>query len=181
MNKSKIILIHFVLFILLSLAFFFSAESIIKTFAPDLNYVTVWINLVIFGIAFIFIVLLISCLTFILRKKQTKKSKRIEKIELTNNGFQVNCGGEITQFQWSEIEKLTGFKVDQFTIDDICLKIESNNKTAYVTEEFQGWRNFMNKILNEFPQIDKNWEGIMTKPAFKRNETELYNRNKNVG
>lgn len=110
-----------------------------------------------------------------------KKKKRIEKIELTEKGFQVNYDEEITQFQWSEIEKLTGFKVDKLTTDDICLKIESNNKRSYATEEFEGWRIFMNKMLNEFPQIDKNWEGIIAKPAFERKETELYNRNKNVG
>ena len=110
-----------------------------------------------------------------------KKKKRIEKIELTENGFQVIYDEEITQFKWLEIEILTGFKVDRLTIDDICLKIESNNKTAYATEEFEGWRNFMNRLLNEFPQIDKNWEGIIAKPAFERKETELYNRNKNVG
>jgi hypothetical protein len=110
-----------------------------------------------------------------------KKKKRIEKIELTENGFQVIYDEEITQFKWLEIEILTGFKVDRLTIDDICLKIESINKTAYATEEFEGWRNFMNRLLNEFPQIDKNWEGIIAKPAFERKETELYNRNKNVG
>jgi len=110
-----------------------------------------------------------------------KKKNQIEKIKLTENGFQVNYNEEITQFQWSEIEKLTGFKVDRLTIDDICLKTESNNKTAYATEEFEGWRNFINKLLNEFPQIDKKWEGIIAKPAFERKETELYNRNKNVG
>ena len=137
-----------------------------------------WLNFIIFGTIGILILTIISCLIFL---KKGKKKKRIEKIELTENGFQVNYDEEITQFQWSEIEKLTGFKVDRFTTDDICLKIESNNKTAFATEEFQGWRNFMNKMLNEFPQIDKNWEGIIAKPAFERNETELYNRNKNVG
>jgi hypothetical protein len=110
-----------------------------------------------------------------------KKKKRIEKIELTETGFKVNYDEEITQFLWSEVEKLTGFKVDRLTMDDICLKIESNDKTAYVTEEFKGWRIFMNRLLNEFPQIDKNWEGIIASPAFERNETELFNRNRNVG
>jgi hypothetical protein len=110
-----------------------------------------------------------------------KKKKRIEKIELTVNGFRVNYDEEITQFQWSEIKKMTGFKVDRLTVDDICLKIEGNDRISIVTEEFEGWRIFINKLLNQFPQIDKNWEGIITKPPFERKETELYNRNKNVG
>ena len=110
-----------------------------------------------------------------------KKKKRIEKIELIENGFQVNFDEEITQFKWSEIEKLTGFKADRITTDDICLRIDFNNKILYLTEEFKGWRVFMNKLLNEFPQIDKNWEGIIATPTFETKETELYNRNKNVG
>ena len=110
-----------------------------------------------------------------------QKKKRVEKIELTENGFQVNYDEKITHFQWLEIEKLTGFKVDRITIDDICLKIESKNKTAYVTEEFEGWRNFMNRLLIEFPTINKTWEMKIAVLAFERKETELFNRNKNVG
>ncbi len=111
----------------------------------------------------------------------TKKKKKIEKIELTKNGFLVNNDGEITQFKWSEIEKLIGFKIDRITIDDICLKIESDNKTTYVTEEFEGWRTFITDLLDKFPGIDKNWESIIAIPAFERKETLLYNRIKNVG
>jgi hypothetical protein len=107
--------------------------------------------------------------------------KRIEIIELTETGFKVNSNEEITQFIWSEVEKLTGFKVDRLTTDDICLKIESYEKMAYVTEDFAGWQIFMNRLLIEFPQIDKNWEGIIANPAFERNQTELFNRNKALG
>jgi len=109
-----------------------------------------------------------------------KRKKRIEKIELTENGFQVNYDEEIKQFEWSEIKKLTGFKVDRLTTDDICLKVESDNKVSFATEEFEGWRNFMNELLNKFPQIDKNWEENIAIPAFERNETELYNQKKKL-
>lgn len=102
----------------------------------------------------------------------------MKKIELTENGFQVNYGGEISNFEWTEIKKLTGFKMDRITTDDICLKIESDNKTTYVSEEFEDWRKFINKLQNKFPQIDKNWEGNIATPAFERNETELYDRKK---
>jgi len=76
---------------------------------------------------------------------------------------------------------LTGFKADRLTTDDICLKIESNHKISFATEEFEGWRIFMNKLFIEFPQINKKWEGIIATPAFARKEMELYNLNKNFG
>lgn len=110
-----------------------------------------------------------------------KKKKRIERIEITENGFQINYDEEIIQFKWSDILILTCFKIDRLTTDDVCLKIESESRTSLVTEEFEGWRSFMNELLNRFPQIDKNWEAIIARPAFERNETELYNRNINVG
>jgi hypothetical protein len=156
----------------------FSSEPLLNIFASGIHNVRMWLNLIIFGTIGILILTIISCLIFL---KKGKKKERIEKIELTENGFLINYDGEITKYNWSEISKLTGFKIDRFTTDDICLKIESDKKESFATEEFNGWRSFMNKLLNEFPQIDKNWEGIITKPAFKRKETELYNRNKNVG
>jgi len=165
-------------FIILTVILIFSSEPLLNHFASGIHNVVMWLNLIIFGTIGILIMTIISCLFFL---KKGKKKKRIGKIELTENGFQVNYDEEITQFQWSEIEKLTGFKVDRLTTDDICLKIESNNKTSYATKEFEGWRIFMNKLLIEFPQIDKNWEGNIAKPAFERKETELYKRNKNVG
>ena len=105
-----------------------------------------------------------------------KKKKRIELVRLIDNGFEVIYDETATLFSWIEIDKLIGFKIDRFTTDDICLKIESGNKFAIISEEFDGWRIFMNELLNRFPTIDKNWEGIISYPAFERNETELYNR-----
>ncbi|MDO9000889.1 MAG: hypothetical protein Q7W45_14065 [Bacteroidota bacterium] len=177
-RKRKIILIHLAVFILLTLLLLFTSEPLLNKFATGIHNVGMWIDLMIFETIIILILTIISCLIFL---NKGKKRQRTEKIELTENGFLVNYNDEITQFQWSDIERLTGFKVDRITVDDICLKIESINKSAIATEEFQGWRDFMNKMLIEFPQIEKNWEGIIAKPAFERKETELYNRNKNVG
>lgn len=174
-RKRKIIFTHLAVFILLTLLLLFTSEPILNKFAAGIHNVGMWIDLIIFGTIGILVLTMISCLIFL---NQGKKKQRIEKIELTENGFLVNYDEEIIQFQWAEIEKLTGFKVDRFTIDDICLKIESNNKSAIATEKFKGWRDFMNKMLIEFPLIEKNWEGLIAKPAFERNETELYNRNK---
>jgi len=178
LRKQKIIGIHLLTFVILTIVLFFSAEPLLNKFASAIHNVGMWLYLIIYETIGILFITIISCLIFL---NKGKKKQRTEKIELTEIGFLVNYNEEITQFQWSEIEKLTGFEVDRFTIDDICLKIESDNKSAIAAEEFQGWRDFMNKMLIEFPQIEKNWEGIIAKPAFERNETELYNRNKNVG
>jgi hypothetical protein len=113
--------------------------------------------------------------------KKWKKKERIETVDLTENGFLINYNGEISQFEWNEIDKLTGFKFDRLTIDEICLNIEAENKIAIATEDFIGWRKFMTELLNKFPEIDKNWEGIVAQPPFKRNETVLFSRIKTEG
>jgi hypothetical protein len=176
-KKGKIIGIHILLFIILTIILFFSSESILKIFAPEIHNVVMWLYLITYGTGVILVLTLISCL-FALKKRNIV---RTEKIELIKNGFLINYDGIITQIQWTKIEKLTGYKVDRFVIDDICLKIELNNETYIVTEQFEGWRFFIEKLLTEFPLINKNWEEIIAKPAFERNETELYKRNKNVG
>ncbi len=72
MSKTKIILTHVTLFILLSIALFFSAESILKTFAPDIHHVQMWITFIFLGTATIFILLLISCILFILKSRKSE-------------------------------------------------------------------------------------------------------------
>ncbi len=110
-----------------------------------------------------------------------KEKNKIEKVELIDYGFRITFNEIITEIKWIEINSLIGFKVDRFTIDYICLKIETHNNVAYLTEEFIGWREFITELINQIPEINENWEGIIAKPVFERNETELYNREKNVG
>tara|TARA_R110002072_G_scaffold302501_1_gene485951 strand:+ start:92 stop:622 length:531 start_codon:yes stop_codon:yes gene_type:complete len=175
--RKKIIITHILLFIILSIVLIFTLEELLNLFG-FFHTLTIFLYSLVTVLICLFIILLISCLIFLSKRK---RKTIIEKVELINDGFKIILNEDITQFKWTEIEKLTGFKVDRLTVDDICLKIESNNKTAFATEEFEGWRNFIDRILIEFPLIDKNWEGIIAKPAFERNETELYNRGKNVG
>jgi hypothetical protein len=54
--------------------------------------------------------------------KKLKMKQIIDKIEVSESGFRIVFNGEVTEFEWSEIKKLTGFKVDRFTFDDISLK-----------------------------------------------------------
>lgn len=83
------------------------------------------------------------------------RKKVNDKVELTESGFLITCDEDISEFNWNEIDKLIGFKIDRFTIDGICLKIESEDKIAFITEESEGWRNFMNELLKIFPEIEK--------------------------
>ena len=108
--------------------------------------------------------------------KKWKKKKQVETVNLIEDGFEIVVNENKTIIKWSFIHKLIGYKVDLFTIDEICLHIEFDNKTALVTEDYLGWREFMSELLNQFPSINKNWEGTIAKSAFKRNETKLFDK-----
>jgi hypothetical protein len=54
-------------------------------------------------------------------------------------------------------------------------------KQFEITESTKGWFQFIEKTKEQFPSISKTWEMEIANPAFERKETELYNRNKNVG
>ena len=178
MKKRKIIGFHLLTFVILTIVLFLSAEYLLKLVFPAIHNVQMWLDFLIFGTTGILILSTISCLIFL---KKGKNHIRIEELELLQDGFRVNYDGEITKFQWSEINKLTGYKFDQITMDVICLKIDANGKTVTVTEDFNEWRDFMNTLLTKFSTIDKNWEEVIAKPPFERNETVLYDRQKNVG
>ena len=107
-----------------------------------------------------------------------KKKKQVQIVNLIENGFEIIINDDSKIVKWSSIDRLVGYKMDQLTVDEICLYIEFDNKDALVTEDYSGWRIFMIELLNRYPNIDKNWELIIAKPAFERNETELFVRTK---
>ncbi|MFT4522747.1 MAG: hypothetical protein ACI8SE_001971 [Bacteroidia bacterium] len=108
----------------------------------------------------------------------SKRNNKIERIVLIEDGFTVISSAGNAHIKWYEINKLTGFKMDRFTVDDICLEVESTNYTTVLTEEYEGWGVFMEQLLNNFPEVDKNWEGIIMQPPFKRNESILFEKKK---
>lgn len=70
MSKTKIISIHLLLFLVLTVLLFFSAEPILEILTPGLDDVIMWLNLIIFGTIGILILTIISCFLFIKRHKQ---------------------------------------------------------------------------------------------------------------
>ena len=98
-------------------------------------------------------------------------------IELCENGFQVTQNNVVSIIEWLSIDKINAFKVDLLTSDEICLEIDYLDKRILITEECIGWRIFVSELINRIPTIDSEWEGKIMRPAFDRNETEMFDRN----
>ncbi|MVO09967.1 hypothetical protein GOQ30_12420 [Flavobacterium sp. TP390] len=69
MKKRKIIAIHFLIFLVLTVTLFFGSENLLKKVAPEFNNVMFWIDLILFGTIAIFILTVISSILFIKYKK----------------------------------------------------------------------------------------------------------------
>ena len=109
------------------------------------------------------------------------KQKRIKQngvVRLIKNGFEVTHALGVSVVEWSLIDKIVAYKVDLLTVDEICFEIDYLDKRLLITEESEGWENFLIELIDRIPEIDSKWEEKIIKPAFERNETELYNRNK---
>lgn len=65
MRKQKIILIHLVVFMILTVIWFFSAEPLLHIFAPGIHHVLMWLDWVVCGTITILMLTIISCVTFI--------------------------------------------------------------------------------------------------------------------
>lgn len=119
--------------------------------------------------------------------KQIRKEK-FDEIYNTNGlfeyndlGFNLLVEGKQIDINWNEINKLTAYKLDLLTTDEICLFVQAENgKQFQITESTKGWFQFTKKVKEKFPNISENWEVEIANPAFERKETELYDRNKKV-
>jgi len=69
MNKKKIIVIHLVVFLLLTSLLFFTSEPLLNKFASGIHNVGMWIDLMIIGSVGILILTTISCLIFLKQEK----------------------------------------------------------------------------------------------------------------
>jgi hypothetical protein len=168
--------------------------SIIGIMIMEKSELMSWVLIVFFGIGAILLLWRYFNPNSKFLPKQKEKYKKLsddEFMELYNskgifsyneNGFELPINESLNSINWNEINKLTAYKIDLLTTDEICLFVEAENgKNFEINESTKGWFQFIQKIKEQFPNISKTWEIEIANPAFERKETELYNRNKNVG
>lgn len=90
------------------------------------------------------------------------------------NSFSCIFHEKRKSFKWTDIEKISGYKIDLYTEDVICLELFFKDFKLFFTEETKGWDEFLNKMHQKFPQINQNWRFDIAKPAFVRNETIIF-------
>ncbi|MFZ1786879.1 MAG: hypothetical protein WAT92_01150 [Saprospiraceae bacterium] len=107
--------------------------------------------------------------------KKISNSKKVkQKISILEDGFEINNGNNTDQIKWAEIEKIIAFKKELVTEDQICLEFESNNRTFYCSEDYEGWIEFEEMLRQQITQIDETWKSSVSYPPFEESKTTIF-------
>ena len=96
--------------------------------------------------------------------------------EYLEDGFTIDLKNGKRRICWKDIERLEGYKRDLMTFDQVCLDIISNETIITISEDTDGFESFIEKLKNQFPSIDKDWDWKIIQPAFATNFTVLFKR-----
>lgn len=97
--------------------------------------------------------------------------------EYCTTGFSMLLNEEKKEVAWLEVERLEAYKIDLLSVDEVCLDIVLSNSVITITEETDGWNNFLLQLHEQFPRIEKDWYPKIIQPPFQTNYTVLYERN----
>ena len=101
------------------------------------------------------------------------RKKKLPEIATLPTGFRVND----TIVDWPQIASIKAFKLDLLTYDMICFAVEVDGNDHYIqlSEEWPGFKELSDDLESRFAFPD-GWWGAVAHPAFKTNETVLYQR-----
>ena len=83
------------------------------------------------------------------------------------------------KLRWSEINRLTVFKRDLFTVDLLCLLFEfSGDRAIEFDEDMEGWKALIDGLPHHLQgcKAQGEWFPSVAFPAFAPNPTEIYRR-----
>ena len=75
---------------------------------------------------------------------------------------------------WSDVRRITGYKIDMLTWDEIRMDFYlAIDLTVIVTEESPGFADFMREVEHRFPSVS-GWHSKVSQPVFAPCTTVLY-------
>lgn len=162
--------------------------SLIDLILSD-RYSTFWFWTILIGAALFIIYVLYHLFhpKFVWVDTQTKNGKLIEQkafdlrfndkgiFEYTDNGFNFTVNDQTIFIAWTDIDAIFAYKRDLMVIDELNMEIFlKNDFRIKLTEETAGWYQFILKLKEVFPEIDKAFDIELIFPAFETNLTLVY-------
>jgi len=92
------------------------------------------------------------------------------------DGFVYPFKSGRAKIKWAEIERLEGYKKDQWTVDEISMDITWDGWKATFTEGMPGWDELQKKVKEVFPEVPSDWGSTVMLPPFDSNYVLLYER-----
>jgi hypothetical protein len=94
----------------------------------------------------------------------------------TETGFAITLTNT-KNIEWKKIQSIFAYKLDLMTTDEICIDIFCDDNISFrVTEETAGWFVFLERLKEQFPTVEEDWNVSIAHPAFATNLTLLYDR-----
>jgi hypothetical protein len=96
-------------------------------------------------------------------------------VDFDDAGF--NCAGESPwRATWSEVKRITAYKIDRVTVDEIRVDFAlRDGTTRVITEESPGFDELMGELARHFPTVS-GWRDRVVQPAFAPSVSVLYVR-----
>jgi hypothetical protein len=97
-------------------------------------------------------------------------------ITIVDDGFTIG-GDRTAHVRWDEITKISTYKVDLFTYDQVCVGVHTFRSANCIElqEEWEGFLALTEELERRF-NIDKDWWSKVALPAFDENYAVLYAR-----
>jgi hypothetical protein len=93
-----------------------------------------------------------------------------------DGGFSIRYKGGDHAIHWNQLEKLTAYKIDLMTFDEICINIVHGRESITISEDTPGWHKFVEKTKTVLPGVDKEWDTKIAYPSFATNLTVIYEK-----
>ena len=92
------------------------------------------------------------------------------------DGFRYPFRGRDEKLKYSDIERITGYKLDLMATDEICMDIVAGEWKFTFSESLPGWCQLLTRLKAAFPSIPDNWDREIIRPPFATNFTVLFER-----
>ena len=100
------------------------------------------------------------------------------RVELTDDGFEIVTDTNAShRARWDDVRRIAAYKIDVFTMDRVCLHLDTHELRYTVDESMDGWSDFLSRLDEVFaPLSHDQWLRKVTVPPFERSERVLFER-----
>ncbi len=89
-------------------------------------------------------------------------------------GVVLHDGSALPRFRWAEVAEIRTFKLDLGTVDDIRLQFRTADSWEEFSEDLRGFGCLSDKMMEQFPEIPRDWYMAVMQPPFATNERVLF-------